>query len=857
MAHANEVELPAAGKSIRFYVDWTAPGNISPVNILTGTKVGQEHGEALATSMGKISEWYDWLIPAGGQEGQVLTWDTDYTVTSSQPSDWTTNYKSYYTKSGDNYIPVTGNSAPTWAANTYYKFAAGIKPYKWATPTVDVANLTGTLPVSKGGTGKTSFTTNAIITGNGSGDLTEVTTAAGAAYASSADGVLTFGTLDVPYGGTGATTAAGARTNLEVYSKTEVDQKIDDTRKDLVKIKGVVDETSDLPAEGNHNGDVYYVGEEYILLTETPSDWSTNWTDYYKKSGNDYVHVTGSSAPTFATDTYYKKNDEGYEEYIWIEDENEYSVTTSQPSDWTTNYKSYYTKSGNTYTPVTGDTAPTWASNTYYEHAGDWEALGPRSFELPDATTNQKGIVQLTDSVTDSTTTAITPHAVQQALSGLSTYSAGTGIDISLVSGTNYSIKTKLKSGDTATSNAINVATVASGTANKFYPVQVDKDGYLAVNVPWANDDVKTKQTTVSTDAKYYPLLFGNTGASTMSGTPGNAYISTSTETNGVKKYGHLFVKLEDTGDDANKTFLYSDYFMGMTSTQAAGTNTNALANCAFVQQEISSAVSGLTSVSYTQQEDGTGTYSYTIGTITIDETPNVVYGRDTTYSADETSISKSSSNVFSVKYDDTSNPAAPGTASPGSASTAARSDHVHPLQTSVSGSAGYLATGRAIDGVIFDGTKDIDHYGECSTTASTSTKSVSIMTNNADFKLVNGAVAIVKFTVTNTAAVSGLKLQVNGTTAKNIKYRGANLPSADVLSSGRIYKFVYDGTYWQLVGDLNTTYDVVTKTEDGLVGAPGNSPTGKYYKVDDNGVPSWTGDPIECDDSLIIHCSA
>ena len=44
-----------------------------------------------------------------------------------------------------------------------------------------------------------------------------------------------------------------------------------------------------------------------------------------------------------------------------------YEVTTAEPADWSTNYTSYYTKSGDTYTPVSGDTAPTWAANTYYE----------------------------------------------------------------------------------------------------------------------------------------------------------------------------------------------------------------------------------------------------------------------------------------------------------------------------------------------------------------------------------------------------------------------------------------------------------------------------------------------------------
>lgn len=44
-----------------------------------------------------------------------------------------------------------------------------------------------------------------------------------------------------------------------------------------------------------------------------------------------------------------------------------YELTTAQPSDWTTNYTSYYTKSGNTYTAVTGSSAPTWAADTYYQ----------------------------------------------------------------------------------------------------------------------------------------------------------------------------------------------------------------------------------------------------------------------------------------------------------------------------------------------------------------------------------------------------------------------------------------------------------------------------------------------------------
>ena len=45
----------------------------------------------------------------------------EYTVTTAQPTDWATAYTSYYTKNQDGtYSAVTGASAPTWAADTYY-----------------------------------------------------------------------------------------------------------------------------------------------------------------------------------------------------------------------------------------------------------------------------------------------------------------------------------------------------------------------------------------------------------------------------------------------------------------------------------------------------------------------------------------------------------------------------------------------------------------------------------------------------------------------------------------------------------------------------------------------------------------
>lgn len=47
-----------------------------------------------------------------------------YTLTATEPADWATKYKTYYTVSNGVYSAVTGETAPTWAAETYYKKTA-------------------------------------------------------------------------------------------------------------------------------------------------------------------------------------------------------------------------------------------------------------------------------------------------------------------------------------------------------------------------------------------------------------------------------------------------------------------------------------------------------------------------------------------------------------------------------------------------------------------------------------------------------------------------------------------------------------------------------------------------------------
>ena len=53
-----------------------------------------------------------------------------------------------------------------------------------------------------------------------------------------------------------------------------------------------------------------------FLLSSEPADWSTDWTKYFTKSGNVYTHVTGDTAPTFAPNTYYNVPTD----YIYLEE---------------------------------------------------------------------------------------------------------------------------------------------------------------------------------------------------------------------------------------------------------------------------------------------------------------------------------------------------------------------------------------------------------------------------------------------------------------------------------------------------------------------------------------------------------
>lgn len=86
------------------------------------------------------------------------------------------------------------------ATYTNPNFVNGQTPPISADNLNDLANAVAGLTVPNGGTGKTSFTSGAFLTGNGTGAITETTT------------------IPVSKGGTGVTTLSALKTNLGAVS---------------------------------------------------------------------------------------------------------------------------------------------------------------------------------------------------------------------------------------------------------------------------------------------------------------------------------------------------------------------------------------------------------------------------------------------------------------------------------------------------------------------------------------------------------------------------------------------------------------------------------------------------------------
>jgi hypothetical protein len=103
------------------------------------------------------------------------------------------------------------------------------------------------------------------------------------------------------------------------------------------------------------------------------------------------------------------------------------------------------------------------------------------------------------------------------------------------------------------------------------------------------------------------------------------------------------------------------------------------------------------------------------------------------------------------------------------------------------------------VDGVNYN--VKATHYATCPTAAATTAKIATIQ--NGEFALETGVKVNVKFSYDNTA--SSPTLNVNNTGAKAIYYQGSTLLTKSGWKAGQVVDFVYDGSYWHIVGLSDT----------------------------------------------------
>lgn len=221
---------------------------------------------------------------------------------------------------------------------------------------------------------------------------------------------------------------------------------------------------------------------------------------------------------------------------------------------------------------------------------------------------------------------------------------------------------------------------------------------------------------------------------------------------------------------------------------------------------------------------------STTVAADTKTDTLELAAGSNITLTPDATNDKVTIAATVPAKSNTT--PSANGTASAGSETAYAAGDHVHPLQTTVSGNAGTatkLKTARNIDGVSFDGSAGIIHY------AVSTSDGLEKIVPCTGFSYGNGARIAVTFTGIPhplTGQSGPYKLNVNGKGLVPVHiYNGSQLSYPASYAGLMLQNYTYEFIYYKPDGDTprfllvtgintNTTYSDATTSASGLMSA-------------------------------------
>lgn len=595
---------------------------------------------------------------------------------------------------------------------------------------------------------------------------------------------------------TQARTNIGAADASDTYTKAEVDAKVSSA----LIFKGSVATYDDLPTDGNVTGDMWNV-------LDTGANYA--WTDEAWDKLSETVDLTPYLTKSDAANTYLKKTDNAVSASKL---QTSRRISATGDATWSVGFNGTQDESGTLTLAASGATA-----GSYGPSAAATLTFGG-SFNVPYVTVDAKGRVTAIKHF------ALKLPAAPTSVSG----NAGTATRL-------QNTRTISATGDGTWSVSFNGSANASGeftlaasgaTAGSYGESAAKTLSYGgSFSIPYVTVDAKGRVTNVKSIALKMP--------SAQTDVTGNAETATKLETarkiNGVAFDGSKDISidllasagrvtaLEGTTQGAQSGLqMYEAYNNGYPENYGNVLHLKAKEGTNNGECELFLGWSGTTGAHapiYVRNRRDTTSSAwsawkkvYTEG----DSVPgvNAVGNQDTTGNAGTATKLKTARSLkvnlattAADSFDGSGNADAigvSGTLPTGNGGTG-RTD----------GKVTALATKRTIDGMQFDGSANIHHYAECSTAAATAAKTVTL----SGFTLATGARIIVRFTVTNTA--SNPTLNVNGTGAKAIQYRNAAI-SAGYLAANRLREFVYDGSAWELIGDVdtNTTYSVASQSE-------------------------------------------
>lgn len=124
-----------------------------------------------------------------------------------------------------------------------------------------------------------------------------------------------------------------------------------------------------IDAQNRMDEDEVPTGSRYLFITPTNFNLANNVDTYKSKAVFDsFARVIKVPQSRFYTSIdMYDGKSEGEASGGYRKGTDRYELLSSEPSDWSAAYGTYYTQSNGTYSAVTGDSAPTFAANTYYK----------------------------------------------------------------------------------------------------------------------------------------------------------------------------------------------------------------------------------------------------------------------------------------------------------------------------------------------------------------------------------------------------------------------------------------------------------------------------------------------------------